>query len=151
GLVAIGRERRVSRWAVGLAALALSLAVPSGDLVRTEQAAALTSLVDVHRKGGALTLAEATARRATEIDPSNAVAWFNYGVVLRAEGRDGEAEKAYREALRADPLQPDAAANLGGILVASGRQAEAIPVLEAALAAWPRHAVGWTNLVVAYA
>jgi predicted Zn-dependent protease len=53
--------------------------------------------------------------------------------------------------LVADPTQPDAAANLAGLLVATGRAAEALPLLERALSEWPRHAVGWTNLVVAYA
>ena len=33
----------------------------------------------------------------------------------------------------------------------SGRAAEAVPILERVLAAWPRHRVAWTNLVVAYA
>ena len=151
GVAALRTTRRILPYAVGAGALALSLAVPSGDFLRTEKASALSVIADVERKAGELDAAAETSRRATELDPANAVAWFNRGVVEAARGKSAEAERAYRAALAADPVQPDAAANLAGLLVRAGRAAEATPPLEKALAAWPRHAVGWTNLVVAYA
>jgi tetratricopeptide (TPR) repeat protein len=151
GIAALGTTRRFLPYAAGAGALALSFAVPSGDFVRTEKASALAVVADVQRKAGELDAAAETSRRATEIDASNAIAWFNRGVVEAARGNTVEAERAYRSALAADPVQPDAAANLAGLLVKSGRAREAAPPLEKALAAWPRHAVGWTNLVVAYA
>jgi tetratricopeptide (TPR) repeat protein len=149
--VAALRAPRPGPVAVGLAALALSWAVPSGDLVRTERAGALATLADVHRRAGDLPAAERAARRATQIDPTNAVAWFNLGAIEAAEGRRDAAERDYRAALAADPDQPDAAANLAGVLVATGRAGEAAAPLERVLAAWPRHGAAWTNLVVAYA
>lgn len=151
GLSALRAERRRWPFVLGAGAMLVSFAVPSADYVRTEKAGALSILADVERKAGALDAAAATARRATELDPQNAVAWFNRGVVEGARGNAAEAERAYRAALAADPGQPDAAANLAGLLVVAGRAAEAGPPLERALAVWPRHAVGWTNLVVAYA
>jgi tetratricopeptide (TPR) repeat protein len=151
GLAMLPKTRRWIPFAAALAALAGSLAWPSRDLVRSEHAAGLASLADLQRKNGDLASAVESARRATELDPSSAVAWFNRGVVEAVRGNVAEAERDYLAALAADPTQPDAAANLAGILVASGRAAEAPPLLEKALAVWPRHSVGWTNLVVAYA
>jgi tetratricopeptide (TPR) repeat protein len=151
GVAALRTTRRVLPYAVGCGALALSFAIPSADLMRTEKAAGLSLVATAERKAGRLAEAADSARRATELDPHNAVAWFNRGVIAGARGDDGEAERAYRAALDADPVQPDAAANLARILVNTGRADEAPPALEKALAAWPRHAAGWTNLVVAYA
>jgi tetratricopeptide (TPR) repeat protein len=151
GLAAVRSERRARSFVAGAGALLLSLAVPSGDYARTEEAGALSVLSEVQLKAGQLDEAAATARRATDLDRANAIAWFNRGVIEAARGRTVDAESAYRGALTADPAQPDAAANLAGILVVGGRAAEAAPLLERALASWPRHAVAWSNLVVAYA
>ncbi len=151
GVAALRETRRVVPFAVGACALVLSLGIPSAELMRSEKAAALAVVADVQRKAGELDAAAETSRRATELDGANAIAWFNRGVIEAARGNAAEAERAYRAALAADPTQPDAAANLAGLLVGTGRAAEAPPFLERALFAWPRHAVGWTNLVVAYA
>jgi tetratricopeptide (TPR) repeat protein len=151
GVAALRTTRRVLPCAAGAVALALSAAVPSGDAMRSEQASALSVLADVQRGAGELDAAARTSRRATELDGTNPIAWFNRGVIEEARGNAAEAERAYRAALAADPAQPDAAANLAGLLVAAGRATEAAPALERALAAWPRHTVGWTNLVIAYA
>jgi len=151
GLVSMRSTRRVLPYAAGIGALLLSFGVPSGDLIRTEKASALSLQATVESKAGKLDAAAETSRRATELDPESAVAWFNRGVIEGKRGRSDEAERAYRAALAADPEQPDAAANLARILVETGRAGEAPPALEKALAAWPRHTVGWTNLVVAYA
>ena len=151
GVAALRETRRVVPFAVGACALVLSLGIPSAELLRSEKAAALAVVADVQRKAGELDAAAETSRRATELDDANALAWFNRGVIEAARGNGAAAERAYRAALAADPTQPDAAANLAGVLVATGRAVEVPPMLEKALAAWPRHAVGWTNLVVAYA
>ena len=135
----------------GLLAACLSAGVPSGDLIAPERSSALATLADVWRHAGDLGKAESVAREATALDPGNALAWHNLGVIADALGKREDAERSYRSALAADPTQPDAAANLAKILVASGRPGEAVPVLERALSAWPRHAACWTNLVVAYA
>jgi tetratricopeptide (TPR) repeat protein len=151
GLASIGTVKRIGPYFAGGCALAISFCIPSADLMRTEEASALAVVSDVQRKAGELDAAAESARRATELDPGNAVAWFNRGVIEAARGRQDEAERAYRASLGADPLMADAAANLAGILVKRGRAGEATTALEKALAAWPRNTVGWTNLVVAYA
>lgn len=151
GVAALRSTRKLGPFVAGAAAVALSFSVPSSALMRAERASALTVVADVQHKAGEMEAAAATARLATELDPANAVAWFNRGVIEAAAGDRDAAERDYRAALAADPGQPDAAANLGALLVITGRAGEGIPVLERALAAWPRHAVGWTNLVVAYA
>ena len=150
GVAALGSARRYLPAAAGATAMALSLAVPSGNGMRAEKASALAVVADAQLKSGAVEAAADTARRATELDGSNPIAWFNRGAIEAARGDRAAAEHAYRAALAADPEQPDAAANLAGILVKTGRAVEAPPALERALAAWPRHAAGWTNLVVAY-
>jgi tetratricopeptide (TPR) repeat protein len=151
GIAALRTTRRFVPYAASAFALALSFAVPSGDFLRTEKASALSVIADVQRKAGDLDAAARTSVLATDLDPENAIAWFNRGVAEAARGNTTEAERAYRAALAADPVQPEAASNLAGLLVRAGRAAEAAPLLEKALAAWPRHAVGWTNLVVSYA
>jgi len=151
GLAALRDTRRVWPYVAGVGALALSLGAPSGDLIRTEKSAALSLRATVEYKSGRLEVAAASALAATEVDPANAIAWFNRGIIAAARGRRDDAEQAYRTALAADPEQPDAAANLARILVETGRASQAPAALEKALAAWPRHTVGWTNLVVAYA
>jgi len=151
GVAAFRETRRIVPYVAGFCALVLSFGIPSAELMRSEKASALAVVADVQRKAGELDAAAATSRRATELDGSSAIAWFNRGVIEVARGNNSEAERAYRAALAADPTQPDAAANLAGLLVATGRAAEAPPLLEMVLSAWPRHAVGWTNLVVAYA
>jgi tetratricopeptide (TPR) repeat protein len=151
GVTALRSTKRALPFAAAACALAVSFALPSAALMRSEEAAALTVIADVERKAGELDAAATSARRATELDGRNAIAWFNLGVIEAARGDRTEAERDYRAALAADPAQPDAAANLAGLLVATGRAAEGTAALERALSAWPRHAVGWTNLVVAYA
>jgi len=151
GVAAIGSTRRILPYALAAGAIGLSFGLPTGDYVRTERAGYLAILSEVQLKSGELAAGAETAKRATELDPGNAIAWFNRGVIEAARGDQGAAERAYRAALAADPVQPDAAGNLAGILIATGRAGEAAPFLEKALAAWPRHTVGWTNLVVAYA
>ncbi len=151
GAAALPSLRRLGPAVAGIAALALSLSVPSGDYLRTERASALAVLTDVEIKSGRADAAAELGKQATDLDPANAIAWFNRGYAEAARGRPEDAEQCYRAALRAEPAQPDAAANLAALLVVSGRGAEAVPALEKALAAWPRHTVGWTNLVVAYA
>ena len=151
GVAALRTTRRRLPFAAGVGACLLSFGVPSADLMRTEEASALSVRANAERQAGELQAAAETARRATELDPENAIAWFNRGVIEVTRGNRAEGERAYRAALAADPVQVDAAANLAGILVGTGRAAEAPEALEKALAAWPRSAVGWTNLVVAYA
>ena len=55
-------------------------------------------------------------RRALAIEPANAAANFNLGLLLAERGRLPEAEQALRAALKADPQMAPAAYNLGVLL-----------------------------------
>jgi Flp pilus assembly protein TadD len=129
----------------------VSLLVPSSDLARIESAGALANRAVGYKQAGNLAAAETDARRAMELDPSSGPARFDLGTTLEAQGRIEEAERVYREALAVDAGNADAAGNLAGILIRRNAEREAVPILERALASRRRHAVCWTNLVVAQA
>lgn len=145
------RPRRAAASAAGFVIAAISILVPSGDLVRAGEAVALSNRAIARERGGDLPGAERDASDAVARDPSSAVAWFNLGTILERLGRAEEAEVSYRRALASDPGQAEAAGNLARILVVRGRAAEAVPILRRALASRPGHAVCWTNLVLALA
>jgi Tfp pilus assembly protein PilF len=60
--------------------------------------------------------AEQSLRRALKMEPANAAANFNLGLLLGEQGRTAEAEQALRTALKADPQMAAAAFNLGILL-----------------------------------
>lgn len=71
--------------------------------------------------------AEASYRKAVEIDPSLEAAWFNLGNVLQNHKDDVEgAEAAFRKAVEADPTSVQAWFNLGALLLHS-KQVCAVP------------------------
>jgi tetratricopeptide (TPR) repeat protein len=55
-------------------------------------------------------------RRAIGIDPSDANAHSNLGVLLRSTGKPFEAEAAYRTAIQLNPVHIDAYTDLGILL-----------------------------------
>jgi protein O-mannosyl-transferase len=76
----------------------------------------------MHWRDG-LALWEHTVR----VDPDNARAYSNLGVVLAGLNRRGEAIAAYRRSLHLQPGVPQTLTNLGLELEAAGRSEEAIP------------------------
>ncbi len=79
--------------------------------------------------------AETSARRATQVQPTNAVAWDRLGVAMQARGVFNEGtEQAYRRAIELDPEFAVAYAHLARVLKRSGRVAEATPLYERASA-----------------
>ena len=144
------RRRRWAALAAGLAAAALSLAIPSGSIARSDRAGALANRAVSLKESGDLAGAEEAARRALALDAGCVMARYDLGVVLEARGRPAEAAEAYREVLARDPGHA-AAGNLAAILVLAGDFAGAEAVLRPALRASPGDRVAWTNLVVALA
>ena len=69
--------------------------------------------------------AEASLRRALELEPTNTAVNLNFGMLLAEMGKTKEAEQAFRAALKSDPHSAQAAYNLG-VLIASSRLEEAI-------------------------
>jgi protein O-GlcNAc transferase len=79
-------------------------------------------------------------RRAVEVDPKLAPAWFNLGYALEELGRLDEALTAYRRAVAVAPQLAEAHNNLGNVLQKLKRHDEAVSAYEAALALRPETA-----------
>jgi tetratricopeptide (TPR) repeat protein len=78
--------------------------------------------------------AEMYARRATQLEPQNAVAWDRLGVALQARGLlNDDTEHAYRRAVELDPGFAAAYAHLARALRKMGRKDEAAPLYDRAI------------------
>ena len=73
---------------------------------------------------------------------------FNLGNMLRANGRNVEAEAAFRVATRADPFFAEAWYNLSDLVDEQGRSEAAIDCLRSALLAAPDYADAMFNLAL---
>ena len=89
-------------------------------------------------------------RSVISIDPRDAPAWSNLGVLLKEMGRLEEAEQAYRKAVEADPRDAQAWSNLGVLLIEQGQKGEAEQAYRKAVEADPRYAKAWYNLGTLY-
>jgi tetratricopeptide (TPR) repeat protein len=81
-------------------------------------------------------------------DPTDVSAPFNLGNMLRADGRNVEAEAALRAATRVDPTFADAWYNLGDLLDEQGRSEAAIECFRTTLQAAPDYADAMFNLAL---
>jgi tetratricopeptide (TPR) repeat protein len=104
------------------------------------------TLANAHRLLGKLKEAEAGYRRALELKPGFALAWYNLGVLFSGSGRTAEAKDAYRQAIAAEPAYRDAYVNLGNLLREEGQTETAIGLTEKALAIDPRCDLAHNNL-----
>ncbi|MEL7314053.1 MAG: tetratricopeptide repeat protein [Cyanobacteria bacterium J06559_3] len=90
-----------SLLAVGLSVTTFVVAPPA--IVQTQ------SVEDLYRQGiaahnaGDYTQAEAIWQQVLEVNPDDAVAHYNLGTALAAQGQYEAAETAHREAIRLDP------------------------------------------------
>jgi tetratricopeptide (TPR) repeat protein len=92
--------------------------------------------------------AERLYRILLKSDPTDASAPFNLGNLLRATGRNVEAEAALRAATRADPTFADAWYNLSDLLDEQGRVEAAIECLRTVLRVAPDYADAMFNLAL---
>jgi Tfp pilus assembly protein PilF len=76
----------------------------------------------VHARQGYNQAAEQALRQALKIEPANATANYNLGLLLAEQGKTPEAEAALRTALKSDPELSEAAFNLGVLLSRQGDQ-----------------------------
>jgi len=74
---------------------------------------------------GDLEAAMAQAELSLKDDPTSSVGWNIRGVVLRAQGKNSEAEASYRRAHKLDPKDTSCIGNLEKIMQEEGRQTEA--------------------------
>ncbi len=76
---------------------------------------------------------ESFARRAIQLQPSNAVAWDRLGVALQSRGLfNAETEHSYRRAVELDPQFAVAYAHLARVLKRMGRREDAAPLYDRA-------------------
>ena len=73
-------------------------------------------------KGDDLDGAEASYRRAVEIDPADAAAWNNLGVIAGRRGRLAEALACFRRAVAADGRHAPSLFNLARTLLEAGQE-----------------------------
>jgi tetratricopeptide (TPR) repeat protein len=85
-------------------------------------------------------------RRVMRLDPSDPIAAFNLGNLLRSLGRRIEAEAAYRAATKADPCFAEAWYNLADVLDDQNQVDKAVVCLKRALAADANYADAIFNL-----
>jgi tetratricopeptide (TPR) repeat protein len=91
----------------------------------------------LQQEGGRLAEAEASYRRALDLQPGYVPARVHLGEVLLAGNRTDEAEAVLRQALTADSKNAAARAALGEVFLSRRQYREAAEQLEAALAAAP--------------
>ena len=77
--------------------------------------------------------------RVIASDPSNAMAWFNRGVIHEMSGQADEAAKAFKVCLDMQADHGPAAANLAVLLDRTGSSAEAATFAHRALKSFPSH------------
>ena len=82
--------------------------------------------------------AERDFRRATVLNPQNARAWNNLGVLLKGQGRDKEAVAAYARAIRVDPSDARSWTYKGNAHLRLGQTRDAVQCWEEAIRADPR-------------
>lgn len=99
---------------------------------------------------GRLDAALLHARRATELDPKNAVAFYNLGTMLQSRGELDAAAESFRRTLKIRPDYALAWINLGAVYGARGDTAAAIEHFEAALRSDPGSALAHFNLGIAH-
>ncbi|MFM7434301.1 MAG: tetratricopeptide repeat protein [Gammaproteobacteria bacterium] len=109
------------------------------DLSRAEP---WLNIANLKLSRGDMVGAESDLRQAIAVEPRFVPAWVNLADVLRAAGRDAEAETLLRDAMRRDALKRNATVPalreaLGFVLVRQGRKAEAMREFEAAYRAAP--------------
>jgi Flp pilus assembly protein TadD len=76
-------------------------------------------------RNGEIEAAATAFRKASDMDPGDAEAWTNLGVVLIRSGEEARGVEAFRRALRAVPGYPEAHRNLAVALDRQGRGTEA--------------------------
>jgi tetratricopeptide (TPR) repeat protein len=88
--------------------------------------------------------------KAIQIDPNDAITWYNKGVALGRLGRDEEAIRSYDRAIQIDPNYGDAWDNKGIALTNLGRYDEAIKSFDRAIQLGTTNgAITWYNKGVA--
>ena len=89
--------------------------------------------------------AQHEAKLATEMDPTNPLAWDNYGLALSVMGRDEEAISAFRRAIELDPVAPGILSDFGVALTVAGEYQQALEATSTAIELNPNLSVPYLN------
>lgn len=143
-LQAAGPARIVTRDAHSLAELDGQRLLPLPEV--TEDAEDYFGLAETAEAAELFAEAATLYEHCTAIDPTDAVAAFNFGNCLRALGNLGEAATAYITAIKRDPEFVEAWFNHGGVLRDLGRTAAARQHLRRAVEIDPAYADAIYNL-----
>jgi tetratricopeptide (TPR) repeat protein len=108
---------------------------------------AYSALAGIKHTGNDFEGAEATYKRALELNPNYATAYRGYGDLLNANlGRPKEALTLYRKAVELDPLSAVAAVGLGGCLVTLGQFEEGLVWFKRAIELDPDSSGGYRGI-----
>ena len=135
--------------AVGKPEQAAGLMAKAADLA-PRVASFRRNLCEMYRRLGRLPEALAQGREAVRLDPGDAVAWYNFGVVLGEQGSLEEARDAYARAVEIDPRHHLAWNNLGAAKNQLGDEAGALAAYLAAAGIEPAHAEAQNNAAAIY-
>ena len=106
----------------------------------------LTSLALLLSGQKSQVVAEYAARRAVEVEPENAEAWYNRGLIYQRAKNWVEAEKAYGKAVELKSGYTNALVNLGNVQDAQGKTDAAITSYEKAYKADANSSLALYNL-----
>jgi Tfp pilus assembly protein PilF len=127
--------------AVAWAAITMSGPAPDNDPAAADRgapkAAALLDAGLTQARHQDFTRAKSTFERVLEVDPGNAIAWYNLGVLAQGEGRRDDALAAYGAALKSDAAHSSALFNMALLLETSDPD-KALALLRRAVSANPR-------------
>src|SRR5436190_1875422 len=113
-------------------------------------AGALILAARTYASAGETAKAEATLRKAVEIDPAQLRAYAMLGQLYFSQKRLAEAEQSFREVIQRNPGSVPAATMLGMLLQQQGRTPEAEKEYQRILAIDARSAVAANNLACIY-
>jgi len=116
------------------------------DRIRQRQAQESNNRGVVLYYRGALEPAEASFRKAIEVDPRYAEAWNNLGLVRSRLGKAEDAAAAFEKAIEIDPKMGEVYNNLGFLYHTSLQYDRALEMFNQALQTTSDSAVAYTNL-----
>jgi pentatricopeptide repeat protein len=110
----------------------------------------LSNLGSTYRRMGKNAMAIDAYRRALELNPEYALAFFGVGVVYADEGRDADAFKVYERALELDPYSAEVYTNIGVLRARRGENELAEAAYTKAIEVEPFFPDAYYNLAILY-